>query len=226
MHPSAVAPRSDVRRHQHRLLSAALALALTSLICSAPVWASAQPVKSTPPQLSIAVDNGVQATDKGDKLTYAVTVTNLGSDKIEDLVVTQTVPVGSTFVSADSDGAHAKQAVSWELNLKATKKVVLHTSLKVASTPDSLLRLATVVCAQVTTKGTPIVCASDSDLLPAGAAAELTAVRVDPASWGQVVTDRRWWFGGAGLVGVIAAGAVLLPRRRGTAPARSARSSH
>ena len=130
-----------------------------------------------------------------------ITVTNLGTSKVRDLVITQSVPAGATFVSADDRGVHRAGTVTWKLTLKATKKVILHASMTVATTPAELLRLATVACAQISTTGAPLVCASDSDQLPAGAVAESAQQAAEQP--GVRSTNRVWWYGGgaAGLVG-------------------------
>ena len=193
----------------------ALGLALTALLCLAPLAASAHPSARTPPQLSIAVDDGHETAKKGERPTYTITLTNLGSAKVKDLLVTASVPVGSTFVSADSDGQRVDDAVAWKLDLKATDQVVLRTTLAVGTTPDTLMRLATVACARVTTKGPPVVCASDSDLLPAGAAAAEATAEVGPTA-GAAPVAYRWALGGAGLAAVLGLGGVVLHRRRRT----------
>jgi hypothetical protein len=80
--------------------------------------------------------------------------------------------------------------------------------MSVGKTPKSLLRLATVACALTSETGAPVVCASDSDLLPAGAAAEqATAAPANSAT--------TWWFiGGLGILIAALAGAALIVIRR------------
>ncbi|MET0695502.1 MAG: hypothetical protein ABWY56_16325 [Propionibacteriaceae bacterium] len=189
--------------------------AVAVLLCLTPSGAGAMPVTSPPPPLSITVDNGHDASAAGDQRRYTVTVTNDGGSDLKDLVITQSVPAGLTFVSTDGHGAHARQAVTWALDLDAGERTSIHTALTVASTPDTMLRVATVVCAQLTTAGEPIVCASDSDLLPAGALAEVAAAQVDPTTWAEVLGQVWPWLGGAGLVAITAV--LLVGRRRATA---------
>jgi uncharacterized repeat protein (TIGR01451 family) len=203
--------RTD-RSSSRRRISYGAAGGVLALLCLAPLYAGAE---TTKPQLSIAVDNGHDSAVKGDTLGYAITVTNLGTAKVRDLVVTQSVPAGATFVSADDHGVHRAGVVTWTLDVKAAKKVVLHASMTVAATPDELLRLATVACAQISSTERPLVCASDSDQLPAGAAAVTAQQAAEPPSVGS--GHRVWWYSGgaAALVGVVAA--LLVVRTRSAA---------
>jgi uncharacterized repeat protein (TIGR01451 family) len=166
------------------------------------------------PQLSIAVDNGSTAAKSGDKLGYTITVTNQGTRKVKDLRVSQTVPAGASVVSADADGDEAKGTISWKVDLAAADKVIMHTTMSLGSTPDSALRLATVACAQVSAKGPALVCASDSDQLPAGAAVDRAAADAVPAAGGWLDGRAPWYAGGAAVAVLAAAGAALLVRRR------------
>ncbi|MFC7645278.1 hypothetical protein ACFQX6_35065 [Streptosporangium lutulentum] len=119
------------------------------------------------PRLSISVDNGRTATQEGDRLTYTVTVRNIGTAGARDLHLTQSLPPGLKFVSADGHGTVRKGQVVWSANLGAGKDVTFHTTAKVQATPDHLLRLATVACASTGADAKPIVCATHSDQLPA-----------------------------------------------------------
>jgi uncharacterized repeat protein (TIGR01451 family) len=188
---------------------------LAVILCLLPLPAGADTAK---PQLRIAVDNGREFTDKGDRLEYAVTVSNLGGAKIRDLLITQSVPAGATFESADDRGVYRAGKVTWKLNLKASKNVVLRASMTVASTPDEELRLATVACAQILTTGAPLVCASDSDQLPAGAAAETAQRAAEQIAAGS--DSRVWWYAGGAVAVIGAAVGVLLVVRARSATSR------
>jgi uncharacterized repeat protein (TIGR01451 family) len=190
--------------------------ALAVILGLMPVAASAETTGTTKPQLNIAVDNGQESATKGDKLAYTITVANLGTTKVRELVITQSVPVGATFVSADARGEHRADKVTWKLDLKTAKKLVLHASMTVATTPDDLSRLATVACAQVSATGPPLVCATDSDQLPAGAVAESAQHALEQHS--AASSHRVWWYSG-GMVAVvgIAVASFLLTRSRAAA---------
>lgn len=96
-------------------LGVTLAVTLTALWSAAPVLAAeAAPaiggrtatagLAAIAPQLSIAVDNGRTTAAAGDKLTYTIAVHNLGTADIADLHVSQSMPTGLKFTSADSAG--------------------------------------------------------------------------------------------------------------------------
>ena len=176
------------------------------------------------PQLSIAIDNGRTSTTIGDILDYVITVQNLGTADVDGLFIAQSVPSGLDFGTADAGGTADASAVAWNLDLKATTTATFHTTMTVTATPAELLRLASVVCARTTADGPPIVCATHSDQLPAGAAAEaaLAALSGDAATPESGTSS--WWYlgGGIGLVVVIAALAVLLVRRRTASPTEGA----
>lgn len=115
------------------------------------------------PQLSITVDNGRTPAEPGEVLNYVLTLTNLGSDDVKGLWVTQSVPSGLTLVKADSGGRVKSGNVGWKVDLKAAAAATFHVTMKVSATPKDVLRLATVACAAVPAKASPIVCASHSD---------------------------------------------------------------
>jgi uncharacterized repeat protein (TIGR01451 family) len=133
---------------------------------------SAQPA---PPQLSIAVTDDTGETTAGDELAYVITVENTGSTDVPGLVITQTLPVELQLVSTDPAVAADGDAVSWTVDLAAAQTATFRSGATVGETPDTLLRLATTVCAAVSPTDAPLVCASDSDELPAGAAAAAAA---------------------------------------------------
>lgn len=183
------------------------------------------------PQLSITVDNGRTSAQPGEVLDYVLTLTNLGSADIKGLRVTQSVPSGLALVKADGGGRAKGGNVGWDVDLRAAKVAIFHITMKVSATPKDVLRLATVACATLPDRSSPIVCASHSDQLPAGAAAVAAASAITPTSAvasGPVVAAATkstshqvvWWVIGAGvLIGVVIAILVIVRRRRSTAVA-------
>lgn len=174
------------------------------------------------PQLRITVDNGVTSTTTGDTLTYAITVQNLGSAEVPGLLVTQSMPAGLTFVSADAGGTAKAGSVSWTLDLNTSATATLHTTTTVLATPPELLRLATVACAAPSADAAPTVCATDSDQLPAGAAAQAEAgqaTAAQPATAASTGGTIWWYIAGAVVVFLAAVAAVLLTRRHRQRPA-------
>ncbi|MFD8560812.1 hypothetical protein ACWDOR_06945 [Streptosporangium canum] len=150
----------------------------------------------TAPTLSISVDNGRTSAKEGDRLSYTVTVRNIGTTDASDLRLTQSLPAGLKLVSADRDGRAKAGHVTWTVDLKAGRNAAFHTTAEVRATPDDLLRLATVACASAEADDKPIVCATHSDQLPAGAAAD------DAARSAATPAPARPWYvlAGAGLL--------------------------
>ncbi|WP_371780879.1 hypothetical protein [Streptosporangium subroseum] len=162
------------------------------------------------PRLSISVDNGRTAAQEGDRLTYTVTVRNIGTAGARNLHLTQSLPPGLKFVSADGHGAVRHGQIVWSADVRAGKDVTFHATAKVQDTPDQLLRLATVACASTGADAKPIVCATHSDELPAGAAAaEAARLAANPATG-----TLRYVLMGIGLLIVAVAGTLVARRTR------------
>jgi uncharacterized repeat protein (TIGR01451 family) len=206
-----------MRRWAGRLVVLLVAVVSAGLLPVGLSTAAAAPQPSAGPQLSIAVDNGLTAVAKGDALDYTVTIHNLGTKKVVGLRVTQTMPAGMSFRSADSRGTAKAGTVGWRVDVKAGGQISLHSKAVVTKTPDSLLRLATVACASVTAKGAPIVCASHSDVLPAGAAA--AAASVADASRSSSSLLSMWWLWLLAVVVLAGAATLLVVRRHRAIPA-------
>ncbi len=166
------------------------------------------------PKLSIGIDDGRTAAKEGDRLTYAVTVHNIGTTDARRLRLTQSMPPGLKFVSADGHGTAKGGQVVWTVDLPAGRDVTFHTTAQVGATPDELLRLASIACASARGEDRPIVCATHSDQLPAGAAAaEATRQAASPA-------PARPWYLPAGAVLLLLAVSGVWAFRRGRFPFR------
>ncbi|WP_329089989.1 MULTISPECIES: hypothetical protein [unclassified Streptosporangium] len=161
-----------------------------------------------PPTLSIGVDNGRTSAEKGDRLTYTVTLRNIGTTDARGLHLSQSLPDGLRFVSADHGGKARPGRVTWAVDLKAGRNATVHTTAEVQDTPAHLLRLATVACASAMRDGRPIVCATHSDRLPAGAAAEAEAARA------ATPPVNRLWYVGGGLLVLVLTGVLAARRAR------------
>ncbi|MEH1167744.1 hypothetical protein V6V47_20400 [Micromonospora sp. CPCC 205539] len=191
-----------------------LATVLAAWTLAGPVVAPAQAVAPTPkpsgaaspsgPLLSITVDDGRTAVAAGDELTYRVTVRNLGTAKVAGIKVSQSLPSGLALISADRGGKARDGAVNWAVDLKVGEESTFTTKARVGETPKDLLRLATVACASAKDGVKPLVCATHSDLLPAGA--------VVPATKGAG-TSWLWYAGAAVALLVLGAAAFVLVRR-------------
>jgi uncharacterized repeat protein (TIGR01451 family) len=182
-----------------------LLLAFTAPATSASAQAQAGP------QLSIAIDDGHTSAKAGDELTYTITVRDLGSAPVTGLVVTQTRPTGLTLKTASPAAVEDARTVTWTVDLAANGAVTLHSTMTVSTTPHDLLRLASVACAATSAAGPPIVCATHSDQLPAGARAAHAA----ETSGARGASNRGGWIlGGGAAVVVIGALGMLRARRR------------
>jgi uncharacterized repeat protein (TIGR01451 family) len=164
------------------------------------------------PQLGIAITDGRTSAAEGDQLTYTTKIRNLGTSAVKGLKISESMPVGLRFVSADHGGAAGDGQVAWVADLAAGEELTLTAVARVGRTPQTQLRLATVACATAKGGTRPLVCATHSDLLPAGAA----AAGIDQP------TSHRVWYGIGALtaVGIALAAFVLLRRRRRSHPAR------
>lgn len=195
------------------LLAALGAVVLAALVWASPAAAHAAP---DPPQLSIAVDDGRGSAGPSDTLDYTTRVTNLGTRTVEDLIITQTVPDGAALESTDPEATEKARTVSWSVDVEPGRTATVRTTVAVAkSLPDGLLRFATVACARTSARSAPLVCASDSDQLPAGAAADEQRQTLEQ----EVTADAGWWpLPGAPVLGGLVLGAaiaaLLILRRR------------
>ena len=161
------------------------------------------------PQLKIDLVGDHASAAAGDKINYILTVQNFGTDPVEDLELSQTLGPGTTFESADADGVLREGSVHWTTDLVPAAIKEFHTVLSVDSTPTDLLRLASVACATMAGEASPLICASQSAQLPAGAAAEASAQA------GSREASTRWIvYTGAAVVVLVLAAAVFLLRRR------------
>ncbi|MBM7773100.1 putative repeat protein (TIGR01451 family) [Actinokineospora baliensis] len=147
------------------------------------------------PRLSITVDNAAAAATEGDRLTYTLTLRNLGASAVDDLALTQSVPTGLRFDAAEPSGTAGTTAVAWSVDLAAGGEAVIRSTMTVVGEHP---RVATTACARTTQDGPPVVCASHSARVVAAAA----------ESW---VTRNRWYIAGGFIA---AAGIALFARRR------------
>lgn len=93
-------------------------------------WAD---LSTTPPPTDLAVSlTGPRFAFASSNITYSILATNAGTAAAYSVVVTDSVPVGATFVSATAGGANSAGIVTWSLgNLAAN--AVTNVSLTVAA---------------------------------------------------------------------------------------------
>jgi uncharacterized repeat protein (TIGR01451 family) len=192
-----------------------IAAATVAWVIGAPAVAPSHAAHSAPtpvtttftaaPQLAIAVADGRTSAAVGDQLTYTITVHNLGTTTANGLQISESLPSGLKLVSADHGGTANGARVTWTLDLKPGGQSTVTTVGRVGQTPSSLLRLAAVACATAEHGSKPLVCATHSDLLPAGAAV---------AGVHQPASHRIWYGIGAVALAGITVAAFLFMRRR------------
>lgn len=167
------------------------------------------------PALSIAISDGRQTARPGMLLTYAVQIHNIGRIGVPRLNVEQMIPPGLKLISVSRHGVRGAQQVRWQVNLPPGQAGTFRVVARVGKTPRQILRLATVACASAGAHGRPIVCATDSDQLPAGA---IAAAHVGQASPGRGHLRSVSALLAAVVVVVAATGAWWVAIRRRRAP--------
>jgi uncharacterized repeat protein (TIGR01451 family) len=192
-----------------QLLPAIAVLAMTPL---GPVTAhAAGPGPSKPKQsyaLRIGIDNGRTNVRTGDRLTYVTKVSNTGTAKTPDLLLTQTLLPGIKLLSSAPKGTLSQGRITWNQSLPTGKTNEFRVTVEVGRLQSRPKRLAAVACASTKTAKRPIVCASHLDLLD-----------------GTATTAPKGRLGGPALIwgigsAIVAAGALavalptLLRRRR------------
>ena len=82
--------------------------------------------------LSITKSDSVDPVVAGTDLTYTLTVANAGPSDASGVLVTDPLPVGATFVSADGGGSESAGIVTWNVGaLAASGSVPLHVTVHV-----------------------------------------------------------------------------------------------
>jgi uncharacterized repeat protein (TIGR01451 family) len=169
----------------------------------------------TGPRLSISVSDYRTSAKIGDRLSYAVSIRNVGTAEVPHLTITLTLPRGVPLSSISRHGASAGEKVTWHASVPAGRTQTFRATGQVNRPPAQMARLAAVACAAAKSGGNPIVCAADLDRSPAGAVAAAVKSGRAGDSTGALVT--------VGGVAVSVAAAIALVvvsrrtrRRRGT----------
>ncbi|MCP4544839.1 MAG: DUF11 domain-containing protein, partial [bacterium] len=79
------------------------------------------------PDLSVSIEDETSAVEPGDTISYTVTVNNLGGYSAGNVVLTDTLPSSTTFLSASDAGSEAAGIVSWPLFDLAPESAVTRT---------------------------------------------------------------------------------------------------
>ncbi|PPK62567.1 DUF11 domain-containing protein [Actinokineospora auranticolor] len=183
----------------------ATAFLSAALLASPPVAGEGEANVAAAPVLSISVDNARADAAAGDRMTYTLRLRNLGTVDVTDLRLTQSVPAGLRFDTAEPAGTAAGSGVSWQVDIEPAGETVIHSTMTVLESDAGQPRAATVACARTADEAPPLVCASHSARLrgEAGSADD---------SWAN---RNRWYL--AGGVFLLAGIALFVVRVRGSA---------
>lgn len=67
------------------------------------------------PELTVSKLAAAPKVNPGNDITYTITVSNLGTANATNVIVTDVLPTGTTFVSASNGGVHANGTVTWTI---------------------------------------------------------------------------------------------------------------
>src|SRR5690349_1747015 len=104
---------------------------------------------ATSADLSITKSDSPDPVLAGNNLTYTVTVTNAGPSFARNVVISDPVPRGTTYVSSDQGGVNNSGTVSWTIGDLAPGAVTVHMTVKV--NPDQLANLSNTATVSSTT---------------------------------------------------------------------------
>ncbi|MFT4260738.1 hypothetical protein [Microbacterium sp.] len=142
-------------------------------------------------ELVITKDDGITATKVGAEYTYTITVTNtLVAEAVSGAVVTDTLPEGLEFVSADADGTAAGQSVTWTLEeLAPSSTTEVHVSVRVLEgAPSPLVNAATVSAPDPGFPGETLTAtAEDSNIVRSLSVSKVSDAAAEPVD-GDTVT--------------------------------------
>jgi uncharacterized repeat protein (TIGR01451 family) len=143
---------------------------------------------ATSADLSITKTDDADPVTAGADLTYTMTVTNNGPSDATGVVVTDAIPAGTTFVSADNGGVESAGTVSWAVGALAdgatsTLHVVVHVN---AGRIADLSNTALVEGDQLDTDATND---SATESTAVSASADLSITKSDSADPATVGTD-------------------------------------
>ena len=82
---------------------------------------------ATTPDLVVTKTDGVTSASPGDTLTYTVTISNAGTQDATGVIVTDTLPANTSFVSASDGGIFSGGVVTWNVGDLAARTSVTRT---------------------------------------------------------------------------------------------------
>ncbi|TDQ50001.1 DUF11 domain-containing protein [Actinorugispora endophytica] len=170
------------------------------------------PSKPPPPapELSVAITDARDQMAVGEETRYIVTLRNEGEKPVKDIVLAQTAPVQLEFLAADENGEIHEGTALWRVSLDPGQEATRTVTARLDEATSDLWRVATTVCAGRESDPAPVVCGTDSNLLPA-------ATQASTANTGSTGLLAPLLAGAAGMAAVVllaAAGAFLFVLRR------------
>lgn len=155
----------DIRRRARTSFVSVAAAGL--LLAAAPTAAADGLPAPTRPALSIKVDDDTTKTKAKQVHTYTVKLRNLGSTNLRQMVLTETLPVGMSLISATDGGAlnGADGQIVWTVDVLVGQEVTRTIKARVDKLPAGH-GIASTACARLAGSNVPVVCSTDLDQLP------------------------------------------------------------
>jgi uncharacterized repeat protein (TIGR01451 family) len=173
------------------------------------------------PDLVVSKTDGVTDVRPGDTLTYTVTVASVGDQDSSGVVIEDTLPIGTNFVSATGSGVLAAGVVTWPARSIAAGETVVYTVIVTVSAPftPTVRQIDNVVSAGDDGLGgfdpTPLNnSATDSDAVDNEAVAPIGPIPVTGAEVTRLVVPAVLLIGG-GIVLLVGGRQPRSSRRRG-----------
>jgi uncharacterized repeat protein (TIGR01451 family) len=142
-------------------------------------------VTSTTPGISLEKTGGLRLFT-GSERDYTITATNSGESDLTGVVITDTIPVGLSFVSADSDGTHAAGVVTWNVgDLALGESVTVTVTMRGETAADDPY---TNVASVTSTEGASDEATVDITVLAAAGASLVILDSDDPIAVGEQTT--------------------------------------
>ncbi|MCK5689539.1 DUF11 domain-containing protein, partial [Myxococcota bacterium] len=120
-----------------------------------------QPELNTSTKVVSDLSAPVGVWEPGDSVLYLITVTNSGNQKASVVTVSDNLPAGLTFVSADSGGVFNGTTVDWDLgvlNVSGTQTVTFTATINTPLDNGTLISNSAVIdCAERSPFTTPVV---------------------------------------------------------------------
>ncbi|MBB6172593.1 hypothetical protein HNR23_002653 [Nocardiopsis mwathae] len=163
--------------------------------------------------LSVSVSDGRHWMKAQDESQYVVNVRNDGEERVERILLSQSVPPGMEIVEVGQNGVAYEGAVAWEADLGAGEELVRTVTMRLGevSGDEDAPYVATTACVQLEEGGEAVACATDANLLRAekdGEESKGSEEQAEAAA-GEGGMPRSTLLG-AGLGAAFGLGAVLL----------------